>query len=410
MGKSKKSLHVDAEQAILMFKEGSPLIIVDDEDRENEGDVAIPAQFCTSGMVNFMAKEARGLICTPIDTPIAEKLNLNLMTGSEGDTIENTAFTVTVEAASGITTGISAQDRAKTISVLADKDSTSRDLVKPGHVFPLKAREGGILVRAGQTEASVDLCKMAGLYPVAVICEIMKDDGEMARMGDLEDFAEKHKMKIVTVEELIRYRMSEERLITRVTETELPTVYGQFKAIAYHTKIDSKEHVALVMGDVTKDDACLVRVHDQCLTGDVFGSKRCDCGEQLDAAMKIVAQNGNGVIVYMDQEGRGIGLHNKLKAYSLQDQGMDTVEANEALGFSADKRDYGIGCQILVDLGIKKLRLITNNPMKRSGLEGFGLRVVERVPIEIEPNQHNLKYLTTKRDKMGHLLNLDEVV
>jgi len=408
MKKNKKSLHVDAEQAILMFQEGSPLIIVDDEDRENEGDVAIPAQYCTSNMVNFMAKEARGLICTPLDAEIAEKLNLNLMTGEAEDAIENTAFTVTVEAATGITTGISAKDRARTIQVLADQESSAKDLVKPGHVFPLKAREGGVLVRAGQTEASVDLCKMAGLYPVAVICEIMKDDGEMARMDDLEEFADKHKMKIITVEELISYRMKQERMIKRVTETILPTKYGDFKAVAYHTSIDAKEHVALVMGDVANNDACLVRVHDKCLTGDVFGSQRCDCGEQFDAAMRIVANQGNGVILYMDQEGRGIGLHNKLAAYSLQDEGLDTVEANEALGFSADKRDYGIGCQILVDLGIKKLKLITNNPMKRAGLEGFGLRVVDRVPIEITPNQHNLKYLTTKRDKMGHLLNLDE--
>ncbi|MFB0900914.1 MAG: bifunctional 3,4-dihydroxy-2-butanone-4-phosphate synthase/GTP cyclohydrolase II [Dehalococcoidia bacterium] len=403
-----KYLHIDAEQAISMFKEGSPLIIVDDEDRENEGDVAIPAQFCTASMVNFMAKEARGLICTPLDASIANKLNLSLMTGSEGDTVESTAFTVTVEAAVGITTGISAQDRATTISVLANKDSIASDLVKPGHVFPLKAREGGTLVRAGQTEASVDLCKMAGIYPVAVICEIMKDDGEMARMNDLEKFAEKHKLKIVTVEELISYRMSQERLIKRVTETVLPTKYGEFKVIAYHTTIDSKEHIALVMGDVANEESCLVRVHDQCVTGDVFGSQRCDCGEQLDAAMDIVSKNGTGIIVYMDQEGRGIGLHNKLKAYSLQDQGLDTVEANEALGFAADKRDYGVGCQILVDLGIQKMRLITNNPKKRSGLEGFGLRVVERVPIEINPNEHNLKYLKTKRDKMGHLLNLDD--
>jgi len=315
-----------------------------------------------------------------------------------------TAFTVSVEAASGITTGISASDRARTIAVLADPTSQPNDLVRPGHIFPLRARTGGALVRAGQTEASIDLCRMAELEPAAVICEVMRDDGEMARMPDLQRFARQHHMKIVTVDDIIAYRMEHERLIELVDEAILPTAYGNFRAIAFRTQIDSKEHIALVMGEIDGDMPTLVRVHDQCVTGDAFGSQRCDCGEQLDYSLQLIAEAGQGVFLYMDQEGRGIGLHNKIRAYKLQDEGMDTVEANEALGLPADRREYGIGCQILVDLGVRSMRLMTNNPMKRAGLEGYGLEVAERVPIEIPPNVHNLRYLQTKRDKMGHML------
>ena len=404
---------ISTEQAIEEFRAGRPIVLVDDEDRENEGDIALPAQFANTQLVNFMVAEARGLVCVPMTEDRADHLNLPLMTEHSTAPL-GTAFTISVEAATGVTTGISAADRAQTVRVLADPRSTTDDLTRPGHIFPLRAKEGGVLVRAGQTEASVDLCKLAGVEPVAVICEVMNEDGSMSRMPELTRFAEKHDLKIATVADVIRYRMRTERLVSREGETIIPTAHGDFKAIGYLTGIDTREHVALVFGDINPEEPVLVRVHDRCVTGDVFGSLRCDCGEQLEAAMRTIAEAGSGVVVYMDQEGRGIGLHNKLRAYSLQDGGLDTVEANEALGLPAENRDYGIGAQILVDLGVRKLRLMTNNPIKikelntvgalrGAGLDGFGLEVVERVPIEVEPNKHNVRYLAAKRDKMGHM-------
>ncbi|MGE3792568.1 MAG: bifunctional 3,4-dihydroxy-2-butanone-4-phosphate synthase/GTP cyclohydrolase II [Dehalococcoidia bacterium] len=394
------------EEAIEEFRQGRPVIIVDDKDRENEGDVCIPAEFCTAEMVNFMAMHARGLICIAMTGERLDELGLPLMTARNNSPL-GTAFTVSVEAREGVTTGISAADRARTIEVLIGAESTADDLTRPGHTFPLRARDGGVLVRAGQTEASVDLSKLAGRYPAAVICEIMSPDGSMARMPDLVRFAEEHGLKIVSVNQIIAHRLRNERLVERVADSLMPTRYGEFRAIAYRTLIDAREHVAFVMGEVSEDEPILARVHDQCVTGDVFGSLRCDCGEQLDKALRLVAEAGRGVVVYMDQEGRGIGLHNKIRAYHLQDGGLDTVEANEALGFPADKREYGIGMQILLDLGIRKMRLMTNNPIKRAGLEGFGLEIVERVSIEVPPNPHNVRYLRTKREKMGHLLDAD---
>ena len=404
---------ISTQDAIELFRNGHPIILVDDEDRENEGDIAIPAQFVTTELVNFMVSEARGLVCVPMTEEWADNLGLPLMT-EHGNAPLGTAFTISVEAAAGVTTGISASDRAHTINVLANPQSTSTDFTRPGHIFPLRAKEGGVLVRAGQTEASVDLCRLAGVVPVASICEIMNEDGTMSRMPDLIEFADKHDLKIASVADLIRYRMQTERLIVRKGETVLPTPFGEFKAVGFSTGIDLKEHVAMVFGDINPEEPTLVRVHDKCLTGDVFGSLRCDCGEQLQAALRMISDEGSGVVVYMDQEGRGIGLHNKLRAYNLQDDGLDTVEANEALGLPAESRDYGIGAQILVDLGVRKMRLMTNNPIKikelntvgmlrGAGLDGFGLQVTERVPIEIEPNEHNVRYLTAKRDKMGHI-------
>ena len=403
------------EQAIEELCTGRSIIITDDEDRENEGDVVIAAQFCTPEVVNFFARFAKGLICVPLTEARAEHLDLPPMTVNNTAPL-GTAFTISVEAAEGVTTGISAADRATTIRKLADPAAGPADFTRPGHIFPLRARDGGVLVRAGQTEASVDLCRLAGLEQVAVVCEIMKDDGTMARMPDLERFARKHTLKILTVADLIAYRMAHERLVERIEETALPTHYGAFRAIGYGTLIDKHEHVALVMGDVTTPEPVLVRVHDRCVTGDVFQSMRCDCGEQLDAAMRRVAAEGRGVIVYMDQEGRGIGLHNKLRAYKLQDGGLDTVEANVALGLPVESREYGIGAQILVDLGVRQMRLMTNNPVKireldtfgalrGAGLDGYGLAVVERVPLEVAANAHNIRYLAAKRDKMGHYLD-----
>ena len=396
-------LVIQVEEAIEEFRLGRPLIIVDDEGRENEGDVCIPADVISPELINFMAVHARGLICTAMTGERLDELGLPLMTPRNTAPL-GTAFTVSVEAAEGVTTGISAGDRARTVEVLVDPRAGPEDLTQPGHTFPLRARDGGVLVRAGQTEASVDLAKLAGRYPAAVICEIMREDGTMARMPDLIEFAREHELRIVTVNDLIAYRLREDTLIERVADAVLATPYGEFRAVAYRTLIDAKEHQAFVCGDVSTDEPVLVRVHDQCVTGDVFGSLRCDCGEQLEEALRVVAEAGRGVIVYMDQEGRGIGLHNKIRAYRLQDNGLDTVEANEALGLPVDRRDYGIGMQILVDLGVRKLRLMTNNPIKRSGLEGFGLEIVERVPIEVPPNAHNANYLRTKREKMGHLL------
>jgi 3,4-dihydroxy 2-butanone 4-phosphate synthase/GTP cyclohydrolase II len=392
------------EEAIEEYRAGRFVIIVDDEDRENEGDLTIPAQFADADAINFMAKHGRGLICVPMTGERLDELKLPLMSENNSSHF-GTPFTIPVEAREGVTTGISAHDRARTIEVLIDPNSTSIDLVRPGHTFPLRAREGGVLVRAGQTEATVDLCRLAGLQPAGVLCEIMKDDGTMARLPDLKRFAARHGLKIVSVESLIRYRTHREKLVERVAETIMPLAgIGTFKLYAYRSIIDPDEHVALVLGDIDPEEPVLVRVHSQCVTGDVFGSMRCDCGEQMQMALKQIAEEGKGIFVYMRQEGRGIGLHNKLRAYALQDDGLDTVEANEALGFPADKRGYGIGMQILVDLGAQKLRLLTNNPKKRAGLEGYGLEVVERVPIIATPNAHNMRYLETKRSKLGHLL------
>jgi len=397
------------------IRNGRMVIVTDDEDRENEGDIVIAAQFCTPDMVNFMATHARGLICVPMQEARADELNLMPMADVNTAPL-GTAFTISVEAARGVTTGISAADRATTIQMLANPESQPRSFTRPGHVFPLRAKPGGVLVRAGQTEASVDLCEMAGLEPVAVVCEIIKEDGTMARMPDLEKFARKHKLKILTVADLISYRVAHERLVERVEEAQMPTKWGEFRAIGYKTYLDNKEHMAFVMGDVSGAEPTLVRVHDKCVTGDVFGSLRCDCGEQLESAMKRIAAEGRGVVLYMDQEGRGIGLHNKLRAYKLQEGGLDTVEANVALGLPAENRDYGVGAQILVDLGVRNMRLMTNNPIKiqeldefgelrGAGLDGYGLRVVERVPLEVTANAHNIRYLQTKRDKMGHILD-----
>jgi 3,4-dihydroxy 2-butanone 4-phosphate synthase/GTP cyclohydrolase II len=394
------------EEALEDIRKGKMVILVDDEDRENEGDLAMAAEKVTPEAINFMAKYGRGLICLSLTEARLNELRLPMMV-SENTSRFQTAFTVSIDACRGITTGISAADRACTVLTAIDDQSKSEDLVSPGHIFPLKARQGGVLVRTGQTEGSIDLARLAGLKPAAVICEIMRDDGTMARMPDLQNFSEKHGLKIVTIADLIKYRLSKESLVRRIATAKLPTKYGGlFTAIAYENDVDSYHHIALVKGEVVPEDKVLVRVHSQCLTGDVFGSKRCDCEEQLHTAMAMVEKEGKGVIVYMRQEGRGIGLVNKLKAYDLQDSGKDTVEANEALGFKADMRDYGIGAQILVDLGLHKIRLMTNNPRKIKGLEGYGIEVVERVPIETRPHQENIEYLKVKAKKMGHLLTL----
>ncbi|PLX97589.1 MAG: bifunctional 3,4-dihydroxy-2-butanone-4-phosphate synthase/GTP cyclohydrolase II [Desulfuromonas sp.] len=392
------------EAALEDIRQGKMVILVDDEDRENEGDLTMAAEMVTDEAINFMAKEGRGLICLSLTEERADYLDLPLMV-SENSSSFGTAFTVSIEARRGVSTGISAADRAQTIKVAIDDESTAKDLARPGHVFPLRARKGGVLVRTGQTEGSVDLARLAGLKPAGVICEIMNDDGTMSRMPELKVFAKKHDLRIVTVADLVEYRMRKELLVRRAAETALPTCFGgDFEAIVYENDVDNAQHVALIKGDINPDEPVLVRVHSECLTGDVFGSMRCDCGQQLQAAMAQIEEAGSGVVVYMRQEGRGIGLVNKLKAYALQDCGHDTVEANEALGFKADLRDYGIGAQILADLGVKKIKLMTNNPKKIVGLQGYGLEVVERVKIEMPANRVNQRYLLTKKEKMGHLL------
>jgi 3,4-dihydroxy 2-butanone 4-phosphate synthase/GTP cyclohydrolase II len=394
-------------QAIEDIKQGRFVIIVDDEDRENEGDLALAAEKVSAQAVNFMAKHGRGLICLPATGERLDELQLPLMV-DENTCKFGTAFTVSVDAKHGTTTGISAADRAKTIKAVVDPATKPDDLVRPGHIFPLRAREGGVLVRAGQTEAVVDLAKLAGLYPAGVICEIMNEDGTMARMPELEVIADKFGINIISVADLIAYRRRHEKLVHRVAEAKLPTRHGEFTAIAYRSDTDADEHVALVMGDLDTDEPVLVRVHSECLTGDVFGSLRCDCGDQIALAMKSIAQEGRGVFLYMRQEGRGIGFHNKIRAYALQDEGLDTVEANLSLGFPSDLRDYGIGAQILADLGLHKIKMLTNNPKKVIGLEGYGLEVVETIPIIIAPNPYNRRYLVTKQKKMGHRLEIPE--
>jgi len=393
------------EEVLEDLKQGKMVIIIDDEDRENEGDVMIAAEKATPEAITFMARYACGLICLSLTEERARHLKLPLMV-RDNTSPYRTAFTVSIEARHGVSTGISAYDRATTILAAIDETTQAEDLSRPGHIFPLIARRGGVLVRVGHTEASVDLSRLAGLKPAGVICEVMNEDGRMARLPDLEVFAEKHGLKIVTIADLIKYKLRYEKFVKRVVDARLPTRdAGEFRVVGYENEVDGKEHVALVQGEIGPDEVILVRVHSECLTGDVFHSMRCDCGEQLHAAMSMIQKEGKGVLLYMRQEGRGIGLLNKIKAYNLQDEGKDTVEANEELGFQADLRDYGIGAQILSDLGIRKMRIITNNPRKIKGLEGYGLSVVERVPLEVEPTEDNIHYLRTKQEKLGHIFN-----
>ena len=392
-------------EAIEDIKAGKFIIIVDDEDRENEGDLAIAAEKVTDEAINFMTKHARGLICLPIIGQRLDELGIPLMVGDNTSRF-STAFTVSIEAKHRVSTGISAADRAETVKAVVNPATKAEDLARPGHMFPLRARDGGVLVRAGHTEAIVDLVRLAGLYPAGVICEILNEDGSMARLPQLAVMAEKYEIKIVTVADLIIYRRRHEKLVHRVAEAKLPTKYGEFTAIAYKSDIDPNEHIALVMGDISTEEPVLVRVHSECLTGDIFGSLRCDCGEQITLAMQSIAQEGRGVFLYMRQEGRGIGFHNKIRAYALQDKGLDTVEANLSLGFAPDLRDYGIGAQILADLGLHIIRLLTNNPKKVIGLEGYGLKVLETLPVITSPNPYNRHYLEIKQKKLGHLLQI----
>jgi 3,4-dihydroxy 2-butanone 4-phosphate synthase/GTP cyclohydrolase II len=385
------------------LKKGRLIIVVDDQDRENEGDLIVAAEHATAANVNFMAKHGRGIICVPMTSRRLEELGIDLMVANNSDELK-TAWTVSIDAKRGVTTGISAHDRARTIQALIDPKTRGSDLARPGHIFPLRARDGGVLVRAGHTEACVDLMRLSGLYSAGAICEIMNDDGSMARTPELIRFAKKHHLKICSIRDLIEYRRKKEKLVSKAVETVMANEYGEFKLVAYESTVDKDYHIALVMGEIDPKKEILVRVHSECFTGDIFGSKRCDCGEQLHRSMELIAKNGGGVLLYMRQEGRGIGLLNKLKAYRLQDQGLDTVEANQKLGFPADLRHYGVGAQILADLGIRKIRLLTNNPKKIVGLEGYGLKVVDRVPIQMKPGQHNRRYLRTKMKKLGHFL------
>ncbi|MCC6132277.1 MAG: bifunctional 3,4-dihydroxy-2-butanone-4-phosphate synthase/GTP cyclohydrolase II [Acidobacteria bacterium] len=396
---------VTVPEAAEFYRQGKFVIIVDDEDRENEGDLCMAAEHTTADAINFMAREGRGLICVPLTEERCADLDLHPMV-EQNTSNYGTAFTVSVEARGKTTTGISASDRAATVRTLVDPKAKPYDLLRPGHIFPLRARRGGVLKRAGQTEASVDLAKIAGLYPGAVICEILNEDGTMARVPDLLKYSEKHGIPIVSVADIIRYRMRTERLVFRVAAPKLPTRFGEFRVVGYRSEVTNEEHVALVKGEIPEDEPILVRVHSSCLTGDVFGSDRCDCGKQLQKALEMIDKEGRGVLLYLLQEGRGIGLFNKLRAYELQEQGLDTVAANEKLGFKADVRDYGIGCQILRDLGVRKMKLLTNNPAKYVALDGFGLEIVGRVAIEIPPTETSRKYLATKKSKMGHLLKL----
>jgi 3,4-dihydroxy 2-butanone 4-phosphate synthase/GTP cyclohydrolase II len=399
-----KATFASIEEAIEEIRQGRMVVVCDDEDRENEGDLTMAAQFATPEAINFMAKEGRGLVCLSLTPERCDELGLELMAARNESAFE-TPFTVSIEAREGVTTGISAHDRARTIQVAIDPTSRPSDLVQPGHIFPLKAKPGGVLQRTGQTEAAVDLARLAGLIPAGVICEVMNDDGTMARVPDLVAYCERHGLKMVTVADLIAYRRRHDKLVERVVATALPTSFGDFTAVGYRALADGKHHVALVKGDVDGIEDVLVRVHSECLTGDVFHSLRCDCGEQLESALALIEQEGRGVLLYLSQEGRGIGLLNKLRAYKLQEEGVDTVDANLRLGLPADLRDYGIGAQILADLGLSSIRILTNNPKKIRGLEGYGLSVLQQVPIEHTPNPHNERYLRTKAERMGHTLH-----